>query len=90
MKRKKSEKKEREKERDRERERKREREKERTKSKFSCSIFLTVRWINGTVVVYFTLEYAQSFVSFCFVYLGAARIPYVQDGICAFKFTFAH
>ena len=32
-------------------------EEERTKLKFSCSIFLTVKEINGTLGVYFALEH---------------------------------
>ena len=61
-------------------------EKDRTKLKFSCSISSPVRRINGTIVVYFTLEYLKvfiysSFASLCCVYVRAAPIPSVQDNI---------
>ena len=54
-----------------------------TKLKFSHSIFSTVRRINGTLGVHFTLEYVRvfiykSFALLCSGYLGAAPIPYPQ------------
>ena len=65
----------------RERETKKERKKEtRTKSKFSRSNGSSVRRINETLGVCFTLEFLRffiymSFTSLCSVYLGAAPIP---------------
>ena len=58
-----------------------ERERERrTKLKFLHAIFSTVRRINGTLEVYFTLEYLRvSFTSvlhhFADEYLGVAPMP---------------
>ena len=59
----------------------------RTKSKkFLHLIFSSVRRINGTPGVYFTVEYLRAFIYKSFVllyccYLGAAAITYVQDAI---------
>ena len=74
-------------------ERKKERRKKeetigRTKSKFSCSIFSTMRRSHGILGLYFCIKIAKgfiymykSFVSLLCVYLRAALIPQVQDAI---------
>ena len=54
--------------------------------KFSCLIFLTVRRVNGTLGIYFTIEFIRAFVYKSYAslgcdYLGAAPIPYVQEAI---------
>ena len=52
---------------------------ERTKLKFSRSIFSTVRRINGTLGVYFTLEklrvFNKTFASLYCVCVGDAPVP---------------
>ena len=59
---------------------KRKKERKKNKFKISCSLFLTVRRINETLGVYFTLQYLRifiykSFASFWCVYVEAAPIP---------------
>ena len=55
----------------------------RTELKFSCSIFSSLRRVNGTLGVYSTTEYLRAFVfkffaSFCAGYLEATVLFYAQ------------
>ena len=60
--------------------------KKKNKTEIFAFNFLTVRRTNGTIGVYFTLEYVRAdvyktFASLCCGYLGAALIPYVHIAI---------
>lgn len=57
-----------------------------TKLKFSRLVFATLRAVSGTNRVALSLEYLRDvvrklFAILCFVFLGAALIPYVQAAI---------
>ena len=62
------------------------REKNEQNQNFPIAFFSTVRRVNGTLRVYFTLEQLKLFIYNSFAslycgYLGAAPIPYVQDTV---------
>ena len=48
-------------------------------SKFSCLIFATLSKVSGTYGVYLAIDVASKlFVFLCFVFHGAASMPYVH------------